>query len=164
MQWLGQQKVLRFTLNYFDIFVELEINILFPTCWDGKNLESVDGSHVSYAVGCNADEASECFDLDCPSSHPVKMPEIDMFVRVLGYEGGAHVFSDGSDVRSNKIQTLLESTNLDICSSLINKFIFSRYFMVTTFLDGMRLHYRGCWTTVKMNQRHQCPMPFAVTG
>ena len=53
---------------------------------------------MSYASGCDGDEHSECFYLDCPSSHPVKMPEIDLYVRVLGYEGGAHVFSDGSDV------------------------------------------------------------------
>ena len=73
---------------------------MFPTCWDGQRLESVDGSHVSYTDGCDGDDHSECFHLDCPSSHPIKMPEIDLYVRVLGYEGGAHVFSDGSEVSS----------------------------------------------------------------
>jgi len=77
---------------------ELEINIKFPTCWDGQNVESADGSHVAYATDCDGDEHNECFDFACPASHPVKMPEIHLYVRVLGYEGGAHVFSDGSDI------------------------------------------------------------------
>jgi len=77
---------------------ELEINIKFPTCWDGVNTESVDGNHVAYSVECDGDEHNECFDFDCPASHPVKMPEIHLYVRVLGYEGGAHMFADGGDI------------------------------------------------------------------
>merc|ERR1711962_1275807 len=76
---------------------ELEINIKFPTCWDGKNVESSDGSHVAYSLGCNGDD-NECIDFECPSSHPIKMPELHLYVRVLGYEGGAHMFADGSDI------------------------------------------------------------------
>ena len=78
--------------------IELEINIKFPTCWDGINTESVDGNHVVYSNECDGDEHNECFDFDCPASHPVKLPEIHLYVRVLGYEGGAHMFADGSDV------------------------------------------------------------------
>merc|ERR1711872_703089 len=75
------------------------INIKFPTCWDGVNLEAKDGvKHVVYADECDGKEHNECFDFDCPSSHPVKMPELHLYVRVLDYEGGAHVFADGSDV------------------------------------------------------------------
>ena len=86
-------------INALKTFPELEINIKFPTCWDGVNLEAKDGvEHVVYADGCDGD-SNECFDFDCPSSHPVKMPELHLYVRVLDYEGGAHVFADGSDVR-----------------------------------------------------------------
>ena len=74
------------------------MNIKFPTCWDGVNTESVDGNHVAYSAECDGDEHNECFDFDCPASHPVKMPEIHLYVRVLGYEGGAHMFADGGDV------------------------------------------------------------------
>ena len=74
------------------------MNIKFPTCWDGINVESETGDHVAYATECDGDEHNECFDFDCPASHPVKMPEIHLYVRVLDYEGGAHMFSDGSDV------------------------------------------------------------------
>jgi len=77
---------------------ELELNIKFPTCWDGINLEAKNGqNHVVYADECGK-EHDDCFDLDCPSTHPVRMPEIHLYARVLGYEGGAHVFADGSDV------------------------------------------------------------------
>jgi len=76
---------------------ELEMNIKFPTCWDGVNRESDSGDHVIYSPECEA-EFNECFDTDCPPSHPVKLPELHLYVRVLGYEGGAHVFADGTDV------------------------------------------------------------------
>ena len=53
-----------------------------------------------YAPECDGD-SNECFDLACPASHPVTMPEIHLYVRVQDYEGGAHMFADGSDVSSN---------------------------------------------------------------
>ena len=82
-----------------DCLAELEMSIKFPTCWDGVNVEAQgDTKHVVYATECDSQEHNECFDLDCPASHPVKMPELHLFVRVKGYEGGAHMFSDGSDV------------------------------------------------------------------
>ena len=74
---------------------ELEINIKFPTCWDGVNIESASGDHVMYAPKCDGEENDECFDFACPSSHPVKMPEIHLYVRVLGYE--VECFSESND-------------------------------------------------------------------
>ena len=42
------------------------VSIRFPTCWDGKNLDSPDHqSHVAYPNG-NA----------CPASHPVTIPQV----------------------------------------------------------------------------------------
>ena len=80
-------------------FPELEINIKFPTCWDGINLESVGGKkHVVYSEECDGDLHNECFDFDCPASHPVRIPEVHLYIRVLEYKGGPHVFSDGTDV------------------------------------------------------------------
>jgi hypothetical protein len=52
-------------------------NILFPTCWDGVNLDSPDHkSHVAYPV-----EGPHIFDgigtaEQCPPSHPVKIPQL----------------------------------------------------------------------------------------
>ena len=87
-------------LRKFSILTELEMNTKFPTCWDGVNLEAKNGQkHVVYPDACK--EADDnCFDYDCPSTHPVKLPEVHLYVRVLGYEGGAHVFADGTDVSS----------------------------------------------------------------
>jgi len=79
---------------------ELELNIKFPTCWDGVNAEAPDPavqSHVSYALECG-EHGNECFDFDCPESHPVRIPEIHLYVRILGYEGGAHMFANETDV------------------------------------------------------------------
>ena len=36
------------------------------------------------------------FDGECPSSHPVKIPEIQFFFRIAPYSGGQHIFSDGT--------------------------------------------------------------------
>ncbi|SPO06392.1 uncharacterized protein DNG_09081 [Cephalotrichum gorgonifer] len=50
-------------------------NILFPTCWDGKNLDSVDHkSHVAYPVDGPATFLS--LGGACPSTHPVRIPQL----------------------------------------------------------------------------------------
>ena len=52
-------------------------NILFPTCWDGKRLDSPDHrAHVAYPV-----EGPHVFDAigtaaECPCSHPIKIPQV----------------------------------------------------------------------------------------
>ena len=70
---------------------ELEVSMAFPTCWDGVNIDSEDHmSHVSYDI-----EGGR-FDADCPATHPVKLPEIQLFFRIQPYPGGKHVFSDGT--------------------------------------------------------------------
>ena len=86
------------TLSYdISIFVlELFFELIFPQCWDGVNLETNDQSHVAYAPGC--DDDIHCFALPCPALHPVKIPEINLFLEVKNYDGGAHVFGDGTDV------------------------------------------------------------------
>ena len=59
----------------------------FPQCWDGKNLDSPDHrSHVAYPrAGA------------CPSTHPVKIPHLKLYVRFALTVGGAgYKFSDGT--------------------------------------------------------------------
>ena len=49
--------------------------ITFPTCWDGKNLDSPDHeSHVAYAVGAGATDVGPTG--TCPSTHPVVIPQV----------------------------------------------------------------------------------------
>ncbi len=49
--------------------------ITFPTCWDGKNLDSIDHkSHVVYATGSRANDVGPTG--SCPSTHPVVIPQV----------------------------------------------------------------------------------------
>lgn len=46
--------------------------IIFPACWDGKNLDSPDHkSHVAYGQGSGANGGGAC-----PSAYPVKLPQV----------------------------------------------------------------------------------------
>ena len=50
----------------------IRMTVIFPSCWDGKNLDSPDHkSHIAYAPG-NSALASD----KCPSSHPVRIPQV----------------------------------------------------------------------------------------
>ena len=55
-----------------------------------------------YAPECDGDEHNECFDFDCPSSHPVRMPEIHLYIRVLGYEVSPYLCNITSNRRPLK--------------------------------------------------------------
>ncbi|KAK4162425.1 hypothetical protein QBC43DRAFT_321910 [Cladorrhinum sp. PSN259] len=47
-------------------------NVRFPTCWDGKNLDSPDhSSHVAYPTTGTFESNGPC-----PSTHPVKIPQL----------------------------------------------------------------------------------------
>jgi len=69
---------------------ELELSLEFPDCWDGENIDSADHhSHTSYE-----DPTTE----DCPASHPIRIPKVWVFTRIQDYQGGPHLFSDGTGV------------------------------------------------------------------
>ena len=80
---------------------ELEIKIVFPSCWDGESLTADDFmSHVAYAEGdwgkYNVDDRQNyAYSAECPASHPVRIPEIQLYFRINNYEGGNHLFADG---------------------------------------------------------------------
>lgn len=85
---------------------ELEMRIAFPSCYDG-NATSPDGmAHVAYAEDAGA------FDDRCPPSHPRKIPEIQLYIRIQDYDGGYHVFSDGSDMLHADYMSGWNSTEL----------------------------------------------------
>lgn len=49
--------------------------ITFPTCWDGKSLDSPDHeAHVSYGTGSAANDVGPTG--TCPSTHPVVLPQV----------------------------------------------------------------------------------------
>ncbi|KAH3943511.1 hypothetical protein HBI56_109630 [Parastagonospora nodorum] len=52
-------------------------NILYPTCWDGVNLDSPDHkSHVAYPVEGPAGFSGTGIAGKCPSTHPVTIPQV----------------------------------------------------------------------------------------
>ncbi|KAE8448046.1 hypothetical protein EG329_009969 [Mollisiaceae sp. DMI_Dod_QoI] len=52
-------------------------NILYPTCWDGKNLDTPDHkAHVAYPKNGPASFSGSSTGGDCPSTHPVKIPQL----------------------------------------------------------------------------------------
>ncbi|WP_167761783.1 DUF1996 domain-containing protein [Blastococcus sp. CT_GayMR19] len=57
----------------------LEASVVFPNCWDGKNLDSADHkSHMSYAK-----------DFKCDAAHPVQIPQLTLAERFTkGRTGG----------------------------------------------------------------------------
>ncbi|KAI0534480.1 hypothetical protein GGR58DRAFT_505238 [Xylaria digitata] len=49
----------------------IRATVIFPSCWDGKNLDSPDHkSHVAYAAG------SALAGDRCPTTHPVRIPQV----------------------------------------------------------------------------------------
>ncbi|KAL2265061.1 hypothetical protein VTJ83DRAFT_7571 [Remersonia thermophila] len=52
-------------------------NILYPTCWDGKNLDSPDHkSHIAYPISGPQTFTGNSVGGQCPETHPVKIPQI----------------------------------------------------------------------------------------
>jgi hypothetical protein len=61
----------------------LNLRVVFPSCWDGRNLDSADHrAHVAYPP--------------CTSSHPVKLPELSMHVHYPTPGGGNLTLASGS--------------------------------------------------------------------
>lgn len=61
-----------------------------PTCWNGELGDTNDHkNHMAYTL--NGEVAGEC-----PQSHPRRLPEIQLFVRIPNYKGGKYQLSDGS--------------------------------------------------------------------
>jgi len=47
-------------------------SVIFPTCWDGKNLDSPNHrDHLAYSPG-----SAVLANSACPASHPVRVPQV----------------------------------------------------------------------------------------
>ncbi|KAK3217382.1 hypothetical protein GRF29_1g2875152 [Pseudopithomyces chartarum] len=69
--------------------------IIFPTCWDGKNLDSPNHqSHVAYGQGSGATGGGSC-----PSTHPVKLPQVmyELMWNVTNFADKSQWPTDGSN-------------------------------------------------------------------
>jgi len=57
----------------------IRLKVVFPNCWDGKNLDSPDHkSHMAYANGGHKDANGKWYypENRCPTTHPIPVPEI----------------------------------------------------------------------------------------
>jgi hypothetical protein len=59
----------------------LHASIEFPSCWDGRQLDSAD--HRSHMVYANVDNGA------CPADHPVSLPQITYEIDYPGITGGS---------------------------------------------------------------------------
>ena len=66
------------------------LHVKFPNCWNGASTDSSNHrSHVTYPTSSNT----------CPSTHPVKVPEIFLHVRYPpGHSGSGYKLSDGTQM------------------------------------------------------------------
>jgi len=94
---------------------EMAASIVFPTCWDGTTLgtEGDPVSHMSYGIGLEGGklESFGYSNVVCPESHPIKLPQILLFLRFADYEGSRYILSngDGSDWHADYIMGWEES-------------------------------------------------------
>jgi hypothetical protein len=79
--------------------VRVMLIVIFPQCWDGKNLDSPDHkSHMAYPNYSNATDGSKC-----PSTHPVVVPEItEEFFWPVPSGANASTFHISSDMDLTK--------------------------------------------------------------
>ncbi|KAI0002626.1 hypothetical protein F4779DRAFT_631007 [Xylariaceae sp. FL0662B] len=78
-------------------------NIHFPTCWDGKTLDSPNHQdHVAYPVGGPSSFATTG---ECPSTHPVKIPQL-----MLEIVWDTTAFNDPADWPEDGSQPFVLST------------------------------------------------------
>ncbi len=72
----------------------IQLSVIFPQCWDGLNLDSLNHkSHMSYPIVGQG----------CPSSHPVALPEITINVRYKIPASGTMGWRLSSDVYSTSL-------------------------------------------------------------
>ena len=85
-----------------------------PTCWTGVDNDSADHkSHVAYTL--NGEVAGEC-----PSTHPKRLPQVQLFIRINNYRGAEvdYVLSDEATTfhvdfmngwEENKLQSIIDN-------------------------------------------------------
>ncbi|KAK0611814.1 hypothetical protein B0T14DRAFT_595187 [Immersiella caudata] len=78
----------------------IRASVIFPSCWDGKNLDSPDhSSHVAYSPSSTRNRGALA-GADCPATHPVRVPQVmyemqwdtSQFNKEEYFEGGKQPF------------------------------------------------------------------------
>ena len=96
----------------------LGIAMAMPTCWDAISNDSADHkSHVAYTL--NGEVAGEC-----PSTHPKRLPQVQLFIRITNYRGAEvdYVLSDEATTfhvdfmngwEENKLQSIIDNCPIE---------------------------------------------------
>ncbi|MBU4465517.1 MAG: DUF1996 domain-containing protein [Actinobacteria bacterium] len=100
------------TCNSDEVFIA---KLVFPDCWDGKNLDSADHkSHMAYSSGSNA---------SCPGSHPVKLPRLTFEAWYFGVNGDASSFSWASGGAYTFHGDVISAWDTTAAANLVNQCI-----------------------------------------
>eukprot|EP00985_Skeletonema_marinoi_P017791 scaffold9851_cov214-Skeletonema_marinoi.AAC.2 len=69
------------------------IALAMPTCWNGENDSPNHKSHMAYTTNGGVEG-------NCPSTHPRRLPQVQVFVRIPNYRGVDfnYVLSDGNQI------------------------------------------------------------------
>ena len=87
---------------------ELRLHVNFPSCWDGKNLDSADHkSHMAYPTG-----------RACPADHPVAVPAISLIYRYP--ISGDHDFALSSGGVYSAHADFFNAWNQNVLRTLVN--------------------------------------------
>ena len=126
----------------------IRATLIFPSCWDGKNLDSPDHrSHVAYAPG------SALAGDKCPSTHPVRIPQVmyEIMYDTSGFADPAY-FQNGKQplVYSFGDPSVLPFYLLYISLLTLGSEL-DTVPMVTTSLAGKTVPFSVLWTLLERN-------------
>ena len=100
------------TCNADELFIA---KLVFPDCWDGKNLDSANHkSHMAFSGGSAA---------TCPSTHPVKLPQITFEAWYHGVNGPASSFRWASGGAYTFHGDVISAWDLQAAANLVNQCI-----------------------------------------
>jgi hypothetical protein len=98
LQWVSRSLIVCYRFSptpaaYFSPAISPLFTTAMPTCWSGKSLgdDNDHKSHMAYTTN------GEVYGL-CPTGFPRRLPQVQLFVRIMEYKGGTYQLSDGMDV------------------------------------------------------------------
>jgi len=80
---------------------ELAVAMVFPSCWDGTELGTQGNhqDHMTYAISLESGtlDTFGAANTKCPASHPIKVPQIMVYLRFANYGNDFELANGGED-------------------------------------------------------------------